>query len=70
MGPEPIKIPDHFTVAWYMQQKELRKNDESIATELLISRPLLQTWKKKIGYMPYTSRNIAGRKRKQHDKKR
>lgn len=62
MGPEPIEIPDYFTVAWYREQKEAKRNDETIAAELLISKALLQKWKKQIGWIAYSGKNLAGRK--------
>lgn len=62
MGPQPIEIPDYFTVAWYREQKELKRNDEEIAAEMLISKALLQKWKKQIEWVPFSGKNIAGRK--------
>jgi hypothetical protein len=62
MGPEPIKIPDYFTVSYYRSLKEQNKTDQMIADELLISKPTLNNWKRKIGYVPFTSKKIAGRK--------
>jgi transposase len=49
-GPSPIEIPSFFTVEWYRVQKESKKTDPEIANELFISLPLLNKWKKKIGW--------------------
>lgn len=49
-GPAPAEIPAHFTLAWYREQKEIKKTDVDIAEELFISLPLLAKWKKKIGW--------------------
>ncbi|MBO0961992.1 hypothetical protein J1P26_20000 [Neobacillus sp. MM2021_6] len=49
-GPEPLPIPNHFTVDWYREQKELRKTDHEIAASFFISYALLQKWKRKIGW--------------------
>jgi ATP/maltotriose-dependent transcriptional regulator MalT len=64
MGPEPIPIPDSFTVSWYESKKERRKTDPEIAEELHISRSLLDKWKTIVGCEPYKYTKLAGRKTK------
>lgn len=63
MGPQPIEIPDYFTVSYYRQQKEAKKTDQEIANELLISYALLAKWKRQIGWTPGAGRKYAGRKK-------
>jgi DNA-binding NarL/FixJ family response regulator len=60
MGPTPIPIPEFFTATWYDQQKQLRKTDPVIADELLISKPLLDKWKRVVGCKPYQYRHMKG----------
>jgi hypothetical protein len=46
---EAFPIPDFVTPEWYLAQKELNKNDAEIASELFISKPLLDKWKQQRG---------------------
>ncbi len=63
MGPEPIAIPDFFTVEWYSQQKAEQKTDAELADELYISYATFAKWKKQVGWKPGMGRKYNGRKR-------
>ncbi|MCM3665534.1 hypothetical protein M3204_14040 [Mesobacillus subterraneus] len=62
MGPNKFEIPDHFTVDFLLEQNAQGKTDQMIADELFISKALLQNWKKQIGWVPFSGKNISGRK--------
>jgi uncharacterized protein YjcR len=61
-GPEPIPIPNTFTLDWYSQQKELEITDRSIADALFISYGTLHNWKQKVGWVSGNGSKYCGRK--------
>lgn len=64
MTVEKFPIPDYFTPEWYAEQKELRRNDFEIAEELMISKQLLDVWKRKCGCVGLITKPLSGRKPK------
>ncbi|CAM3734141.1 helix-turn-helix transcriptional regulator [Mesobacillus zeae] len=62
MGPEPISIPEHFTVDWYTNQKAQRKTDAEIAEELFVSYATFAKWKNRIGWKAGAGLKYCGRK--------
>jgi transposase len=57
-----IPMSDHFTLQWYVEQKEKGLSDIQIAVSLFIGRDTLQKWKKKVGWIPGSGHKYAGRK--------
>lgn len=61
MWKTKIEIPEYVNVEWYRSQKELGKSDEKISEDLDISKQLLDTWKRKIGWKKGDGAKYAGR---------
>jgi hypothetical protein len=62
LGPDKFEIPEHFTIEFLLAENAKGKTDQMIADDLLISRALLMKWKKEIGWIAHSGKNLAGRK--------